>query len=92
MERSGRIYENALCKRCGACCIAPSIRTAFPGMPAGKPPGVRCVHLSDENLCRIFGRAERPAFCSGWRPMPEVCGNGFEEAMRNIAALEEQTM
>ena len=26
---------------CGACCIAPSINSPIPGMPHGKPAGVR---------------------------------------------------
>ncbi len=79
------------CKKCGACCIAPSIRTALPGMPDGKPAGVRCVNLTDENLCRLFGRPKRPAFCTGWQPTAEICGAGFDEAMCNIAALEKAT-
>jgi hypothetical protein len=28
---------------CGACCVAPSINAPLPGMPQGKPAGVRCV-------------------------------------------------
>ena len=46
---------------CGACCIAPSIETPFFGMPEGKPAGVRCVHLDEQNRCAIFGRPERPS-------------------------------
>jgi len=60
-------------------------------MPEGKPAGVRCANLTDENLCRIFGQPQRPTFCAGWRPTPEVCGGGFGEAMENIAVLERQT-
>ena len=30
---------------CGACCIAISISSPIPGMPLGKPAGVRCVQL-----------------------------------------------
>ncbi|MBP8171893.1 MAG: YkgJ family cysteine cluster protein, partial [Pseudomonas sp.] len=45
---------------CGACCIAPSISSAIPGMPNGKPAGQRCVQLSAANLCLLFGRPERP--------------------------------
>ena len=37
---------------CGACCIAPSISSAIPGMPHGKPAGVRCVQLDDALRCR----------------------------------------
>ena len=32
-------------------------------MPRGKPAGVRCVQLDDEQRCRLFGRPERPAVC-----------------------------
>jgi len=61
------------CRRgCGACCIAPSITSALPGMPRGKPAGVRCVNLTDANDCAIFGRPERPAFCAGLRPSTEM--------------------
>ena len=30
---------------CAACCIAPSISSPIPGMPHGKPAGVRCIQL-----------------------------------------------
>jgi len=59
---------------CGACCIAPSISSPIPGMPQGKPAGVRCVQLDDGNLCRIFGLATRPAVCGGLTASPEMCG------------------
>ncbi|HEX2642113.1 MAG TPA: YkgJ family cysteine cluster protein, partial [Thermoanaerobaculia bacterium] len=45
---------------CGACCIALSISSPIPGMPDGKPAGVRCVQLTADNLCLIFGLPERP--------------------------------
>jgi uncharacterized protein len=79
------------CKKCGACCIAPSIATALPNMPRGKPAGVRCANLNDRNECTLFGKAERPAFCRGWQPMPEVCGRDFEDALARITALERAT-
>ena len=79
------------CRKCGACCIAPSITTPMPNMPNGKPAGVRCVNLNDENLCTLYGRPERPTFCSGWKPDRELCGKNFVQAMKNIAALERQT-
>jgi Fe-S-cluster containining protein len=79
------------CKKCGACCIAPSITTAMPDMPNGKPAGVRCLHLTEENECRIFGRPERPSFCLAWSPTPELCGDSLPEAIRNISALEIST-
>jgi hypothetical protein len=79
------------CRKCGACCIAPSIATAIPHMPHGKPAGFRCANLNERNECTLYGKAERPAFCIGWRPMPEVCGGTFEEAMTHITTLERAT-
>lgn len=79
------------CKMCGACCIAPSINTPIPDMPHGKPAGVRCDNLTEDNRCRLFGRPERPSFCLAWLPAPELCGDSLGQALRNIAALEDQT-
>jgi|SRR5688572_19227718 uncharacterized protein len=76
---------------CGACCIAPSISSPIPGMPLGKPAGVRCVQLSEENRCRIFGRPDRPAVCSSLRPSQDMCGDSREQAMRWLGVLEQQT-
>ena len=44
---------------CAACCVAPSISSPIPGMPHGKPAGVRCVQLTQDGLCGIFGRPDR---------------------------------
>jgi hypothetical protein len=80
------------CRRgCGACCIAPSITTPLPGMPHGKPAGVRCLHLDDGNGCRLFGRPERPAFCGGLQPSAEMCGATRSHAITWLAALEDAT-
>ncbi|MFN3335180.1 MAG: YkgJ family cysteine cluster protein [Caldilinea sp.] len=76
---------------CGACCIAISISTPIPGMPEGKPAGVRCVQLSDDNRCLIFGQPERPATCNALRPTTEMCGTTFEEAMVYLTWLEAVT-
>ena len=73
---------------CGACCIAPSISTPIPGMPHGKPAGVRCVQLTEDLRCAIFGRPERPACCSGLQPSEEMCGASREQAMAWIERLE----
>ncbi len=37
---------------CGACCTAPLITSPIPGMPDGKPAGLRCVQLVDE-FCAV---------------------------------------
>lgn len=76
---------------CGACCIALSISSPIPGMPAGKPAGLRCVALSDDNLCLLFGKPERPAVCEGLVPAADICGDSTEQAMSLIAALELAT-
>ncbi|WP_299795841.1 YkgJ family cysteine cluster protein [uncultured Shewanella sp.] len=76
---------------CGACCIAPSITSPIPGMPDGKAAGERCVQLSEDNLCKIFGSKERPDVCSSFSATYDVCGSSNNEALRLIAFLESQT-
>ena len=76
---------------CGACCIAPSISSPIPGMPQGKPAGVRCVQLDERNRCRIFGQPERPAVCGGLQPSFEMCGTTREHALCWIGELESLT-
>jgi len=76
---------------CGACCIAPSISSAIPGQAGGKPAGVRCVQLTPDNLCRLFGRPERPAVCASLKPSLEMCGQTAAEAYATLAALEQAT-
>ncbi|MCY1274909.1 hypothetical protein D9M71_642180 [compost metagenome] len=81
-----------LCRAgCGACCIAPSISSPIPGMPAGKAAGERCLHLSVENLCQLFGDPRRPAVCGAFDADPEVCGDSQEEAIRLLGWLEQAT-
>jgi len=77
---------------CGACCIAPSISSPIPGMPGGKPAGVRCVQLSADNRCLLFGRPERPEICSRLRPHEEMCGASADEALVRLAFLERATV
>ncbi|QQX60676.1 YkgJ family cysteine cluster protein [Pseudomonas chlororaphis] len=76
---------------CGACCIAPSISTPIPGMPNGKPAGERCIHLSVELLCGLFGQPERPAVCGAFQADVEVCGGSREEAIRLLGWWERVT-
>ncbi|MGH9456315.1 MAG: YkgJ family cysteine cluster protein [Thermoanaerobaculia bacterium] len=76
---------------CGACCIALSISSPIPGMPGGKPAGVRCAQLTDDNRCRLWGSPDRPEICNRLRPLPEMCGSSFDEAMRNLEELERLT-
>lgn len=76
---------------CGACCIAPSITSPIPGMPQGKPAGERCVQLTSENLCKLFGKPERPAVCLAFKADAEVCGDSDNIALLNITELERLT-
>jgi Fe-S-cluster containining protein len=76
---------------CGACCIAPSISSPIPGMPNGKPAGVRCVQLTSDNRCAIFGRPDRPNVCSRLKPSPSMCGASRDEAMATLTAMERAT-
>jgi uncharacterized protein len=76
---------------CGACCIAPSISSPIPGMPHGKPAGVRCVQLLQDYRCALFGRPERPAVCVSLRPTVEMCGFTQVQALDYLTQLEEST-
>lgn len=76
---------------CAACCIVVSIASPIPGMPEGKPAGVRCVQLTPDNRCRLFGKPERPSVCGSLRPSAEMCGATTEHAYSYLAALEEAT-
>ena len=60
-------------------------------MPHGKPAGVRCVQLGEDNRCLIFGRPERPDFCGGLQPSEEMCGSSREYAILWLDALERAT-
>ncbi|MGC9039182.1 MAG: YkgJ family cysteine cluster protein [Roseiflexus sp.] len=76
---------------CGACCIAPSISSPIPGMPHGKPAGMRCVQLSTDNRCMLLGNPERPAVCASLQPTVEMCGATNEEAFIILTILERMT-
>jgi uncharacterized protein len=76
---------------CGACCIAPSITSAIPGMQGGKPAGERCVQLTADNRCRLFGTPQRPAVCVNLLPSEDMCGVSSDEAMALLAAMERLT-
>ena len=90
-ESPFKVAGHACRPDCGACCIAPSISSPIPGMPDGKPAGVRCVQLGDDLRCRIFARPERPACCSGLQPQLEMCGADRAEALAWLTQLEAQT-
>jgi hypothetical protein len=60
-------------------------------MPQGKPAGQPCVHLDAELRCTLFGRPERPAFCSDFSPEPAFCGDNREQALRLLDELATDT-
>ncbi len=60
-------------------------------MPNGKPSGVRCVQLTEDNRCMLFGQPERPEVCVRLRPMLEMCGETAEEALAYLYELERLT-
>jgi len=76
---------------CGACCIAPSISSPIPGMPLGKAAGERCVQLSADYRCAIFGQPERPACCGGLQASAEMCGADAAHALVWLQRLEIET-
>ncbi len=53
-----------VCHTCGTCCVAPDISSL------NKLPGVRCPHLNENHLCRIY--EHRPGVCRGYQP-DELC-------------------
>lgn len=84
--------ETSACRPgCGACCIAPSISSPIPGMENGKPAGVRCVQLTDQNACKMFGDPRRPAVCGSLRASVEMCGENRDTALVWLGRLERLT-
>jgi Fe-S-cluster containining protein len=74
-------------KNCGACCIAVSISSPIPGMPGGKPAGVKCIHLIDDFRCAIYNSPEKPKVCCDFNAEPEFCGKSREEALTILMSL-----
>jgi Fe-S-cluster containining protein len=61
-------------------------------MPDGKPAGVRCLHLTAENLCSIYFDPERPKVCKSYQATEEFCGRSAGEAIDRIGGLEAKTI
>ncbi|THF75150.1 YkgJ family cysteine cluster protein [Cohnella fermenti] len=76
---------------CAACCIVVSISSPIPGMPEGKPAGIRCIQLTEDNRCRLFGKPERPAVCGSLSASREMCGFSNDDAFRILGELERAT-
>ncbi|MFT7559176.1 MAG: hypothetical protein ACI93R_001081 [Flavobacteriales bacterium] len=78
--------------QCGACCIAPSITQAIPGMPDGKKAGEYCINLDINTLaCRIWGSEEYPDLCRKFLPCELFCGTNQSQALSIIARVEIET-
>jgi hypothetical protein len=60
-------------------------------MPDGKPAGVRCVQLDDEERCRIFADPARPVVCASLKPSPSMCGENRAQALAYLDRLEALT-
>lgn len=60
-------------------------------MPHGKPPGVRCVQLGDDERCRIFGHPQRPAVCASLQPSADMCGTSRAQALHWLDRMERAT-
>jgi hypothetical protein len=60
-------------------------------MPHGKPAGVRCVHLTADQRCALFGRRERPLVCQRLQPCAEMCGHSRRDTLRYLTRLERTT-
>lgn len=73
--------EPQTCKMCGRCCTILSISSPIPGMPDGKPAGVPCLHLGDDNRCRLYMKPGRPRVCREYKA-DEICDQ-IEELARN---------
>lgn len=76
---------------CGACCIAPSISSPLPGMPLGKPAGVRCVNLDEDHHCRVWNTPQYPPVCRGFGAELMTCGDSREEAIVLLTIMERET-
>jgi hypothetical protein len=60
-------------------------------MPQGKPAGVPCIQLDGQLRCKVFGKPERPGFCSSLQSSTEMCGESREHALRWLCELENAT-
>ncbi len=74
---------------CGACCIAPSISSALPGLPLGKPAGERCPHLDVSFKCALWGDPRRPKVCDTFKAEFALCGATRDEALTRLTLLEQ---
>lgn len=60
-------------------------------MPDGKPAGVRCIQLTPDFRCALFGSPDRPKVCASLPAMLDICGSTRLEALDLIADMERLT-
>lgn len=76
---------------CAACCVVISISSPIPGMPQGKAAGTRCLQLTDDGKCKLFGQPSRPLVCNRIQPCLEMCGTTTDQAYAYLTRLESAT-
>ena len=60
-------------------------------MPAGKLAGARCIQLTADNRCAIFGVPRRLPACASLQREPARGGSDRTHALRWLAVLEAAT-
>ncbi len=53
--------------------------------------GERCIQLSLDNKCKLFGKPERPSVCLSISPSLEMCGEEPWQAIKWLLDLEKAT-
>ena len=56
-------------------------------MPNGKPAGIKCVHLTNDRKCDLFGKPDRPKVCGDFQAEPLFCGGSPDEAKKILSSL-----
>jgi hypothetical protein len=56
-------------------------------MLGGKPAGVRCIHLLDDNRCALFNDPSRPKVCSDYKAEEAFCGKDRDDALKILYSL-----
>ena len=71
------------CLHCGDCCI----RFAIPELD--KPAGVRCKYLTDDNLCELWDKEERPKVCNDHDYPASICPIGLAKLELTLVSKKE---
>jgi hypothetical protein len=57
-------------------------------LPNGKPSNTPCIHLTNDMLCGLWEKPERPIVCHQCKADILFCGNNFDEAVKIFNSLE----